>query len=104
MLVFGMKFEGWRKAVRKSGRWFQGVKKAAELFMRNRHETERRKTADRRAKAGAASSTVGISKLPGGGGRGRRRRKGIMGGGDGGKGGRGASCPRGCGLGLAIIV
>ena len=40
------------------------------MFMRNWHETERRKAAERRAKAAAAPSTVGISKWPGGGGRG----------------------------------
>ena len=37
--------------------------------MRNGHETERRKAAERRAKAAAAPSTVGISKRPGGGGQ-----------------------------------
>ena len=36
--------------------------------MRNWHETERHKAAERRAKAAAAPSTVGISKRPGGGG------------------------------------
>ena len=38
--------------------------------MRNWHEAERRSAAERRAKAAAARSTVGISKRPGGGGRG----------------------------------
>ena len=70
MSVFGMKFEGWRKAAQKAGRWFRRVEEGAELFMRNWHETERRKAAERRARAAAASSTVGISKRPGGGGRG----------------------------------
>ena len=71
MSVFGMKFEGWRKAAQKAGRWFRRVEEGAELFiMRNWHETERRKAAERRAKAAAAPSTVGISKQPGGGGRG----------------------------------
>ena len=61
-----------------------------ELFMRNWHETERRKAAERRAKAAAAPSTVGISKRPGGGGRGGGG-EGTGGGGKGGggKGGRG---------------
>ena len=53
-----------------TGRWFRRVEEGAELFMRNWHETERRKAAERRAKAAAAPSTVGISKRPGGGGRG----------------------------------
>ena len=65
MSVFGMKLEGWRKAAQKAGRWFRRVEKGAE-FMRNWHETERRKAAERRAKAAAAPSTVGISKQPGG--------------------------------------
>ena len=75
--VFGMKFEGWRKAAQKAGRWFRRVEEGAE-FMRDWHETERRKAAERRAKAAAAPSTVGISMRPG----------------EGGRGGRGASCPR----------
>ena len=89
--VFGMKFEGWRKAAQKAGRWFRRVEKGAELFMQNWHETERRKAAERRAKAAAAPSTVGISEQPGGGGRGKGGR------GDGGKGGAGeggTACPR----------
>ena len=67
MSVFGMKIEGWRKAAQKAGRWFRRVQEGAELFMRNWHETERRKAAERRAKAAAAPSTVGISKRLGGG-------------------------------------
>ena len=73
MSVFKMKFEGWRKAVQKAGRWFRRVEEGAELFMRNWHETERRKAAERRAKAAAAPSTVSISKRPKGGGRGGKR-------------------------------
>ena len=73
MSVFGMKFEGWRKAAQKAGRWFRRVEEGAELFMRNGHETERRKAAERRAEAAAAPSTVSISKQPGGGGRGGGR-------------------------------
>ena len=83
MSVFGMKFEGWRKAAQKAGRWFRKVEERAELFMGNWHETERRKAAERRAKAAAAPSTVGISKWPGGG----RREGGGEGPGEGGKGG-----------------
>ena len=45
MSVFGMKLEGWRKAAQKAGRWFRRVEEGAELFMRNWHETERRKAA-----------------------------------------------------------
>ena len=44
--VFGMKFEGWRKAAQKAGRWFRRVEEGAELFMQNWHETERRKAAE----------------------------------------------------------
>ena len=70
MSVFGMEFEGWQKAAQKAGRWFRRVEEGAELFMRNRQETERHKAAERRAKAAAAPSTVGISKRPEGGGMG----------------------------------
>ena len=69
MAVFGITFEGWRKAAQKAGRWFRRVEEGAELFVRIRHETERRKAAERCAKAAAAPSTVGISKRPGGGAR-----------------------------------
>ena len=58
------------KTAQKAGRWFRRVEEGAELFMRNWHEKERRKAAERRAKAAAAPSTVGISKRPGRGGRG----------------------------------
>ena len=54
MSVFGMKFEGWRKAAQKAGRWFRRVEEGVELFMRNWHETERRKVAERRAKCSSA--------------------------------------------------
>ena len=37
MSVFGMKFEGWRKAAQKAGRWFRRVEEGAELFMRKWH-------------------------------------------------------------------
>ena len=84
MSVLRMKFEGCRKVAEKAGRWFRRVEEGAELFMRNWHETERRKAAERRAKAAAAPSTVGISKRSGGGGRG----------GGGGKGGRGGVMPK----------
>ena len=88
MSVFGMKFEGWRKAAQKAGRWFRRVEEGAELFMRNWYETERRKAAERRAKAAEAPSTVGISKRPGRGGRGGRGGggEGTGGGGEGGGG------------------
>ena len=32
--VFGMNFEGWRKAAQKAGRWFRRVEEGAEFFMR----------------------------------------------------------------------
>ena len=94
MSVFGMKFEGWRKAAKKAGRWFRRVEEGAELFMRKWHEAERRRAAQRHAKAAAVPSTVGISKRPGGGG-------GV---GEGGRGEGRASCPRDQSLGLGIIV
>ena len=44
--IFGTKFEEWRKASQKAGRWFRRVDEGAELFMRNWHETERRRAAE----------------------------------------------------------
>ena len=70
MSVFGTKFEGWRKDAQKAGRWFRWVEEGAESFMRNMHDAERCRAAERHAKAEAAPSTVGISKRPGGGGKG----------------------------------
>ena len=79
MSVIGMKFEGWRKASQKAGIWFRRVEEGAELSMRKWYdEKERRKAAERHAKATAAPFTVGISKRPG---------KGRRGGGGGGGGG-----------------
>ena len=46
MSVFEMRFEGWRKAAQKAGRWFRRVEEGAELFMRNWLEKERRKPAE----------------------------------------------------------
>ena len=93
MSVSGMKSEGWRKAAQKAIRWFRRVEEGAELFIRKWHETERRKAAERPAKAAAAPSTVGISKRPGGRGRrGGRKGGGGTGGGEGG--GRGVLMPQ----------
>ena len=66
--------------------------------MRKWHAAERRRAAERHAKAAAAPSTVGISKRPE---RLGERREGE--GGEGGRGG-GASYPRDSSIGLAIIV
>ena len=38
MSVFEMKFEGYRKAALKTGRWFRRVDEGAELSMQNWHE------------------------------------------------------------------
>ena len=32
--AFGIKFEGWREAAQKVGRWFRPVEEGAEFFMR----------------------------------------------------------------------
>ena len=100
MSVFGMKFEGWCKAAQKAGRWFRRVKEGAELFMRNWHETERRKAAERRAKARQRHPPLAYLSGRGegeGGGRGGDWGRGGGGRGKGRKGGGGegvASCPR----------
>ena len=72
MSVFGVKFEGWRKVAQKVGRWFRRVEERAELFMQKLHGADRRRAAERHAKAAAPASTVGISTRPGGGGLGGR--------------------------------
>ena len=59
--IFGMRFEGWQKAAQKDGIWLRRVEEEAGLFVRNWHEKERRQAAERRGKAAAALSTVGIS-------------------------------------------
>ena len=73
MSIFGMKFEGWRKAAQKAGRWFQRIEEGAGVFVRKWHEAGRHRAAERHAKAAAASFTVGISRRPGGGARGEAR-------------------------------
>ena len=67
MSVVGKKNrKGCRYAAQKAGRWCRRVEEGAELFMWNWYdETERRKTAERRAKAAASPSTIGISKRSG---------------------------------------
>ena len=70
MSVFGMKFKGWRNTAQKAGRWFRRVEEGAEFFMRKWHKAERRRAAERHATTAAATSTVGIPKRPGEGGRG----------------------------------
>ena len=82
MSAFGTKFEKWRKAAKKAGRLFRQADEGAELFIIQKwHKTERRKAAERRAKAAEAPSTVGISKRLGKGGRGGRGEGGMGGGG-----------------------
>ena len=54
MSVFGIKFEGSRKAAQKVGRWFRQVEGGVELFMRTWHETERRRAAERHKGRGSA--------------------------------------------------
>ena len=39
--AFAIKFEGWREATQKVGRWFQRVEEAVETFVRKWHEVAR---------------------------------------------------------------
>ena len=41
MKDLGIKFEGWREAAQKVGRWFRRVEEGAEVFMRKRHKGEK---------------------------------------------------------------
>ena len=54
MSVFGMKFEGWRKADQKAGRWFRRVEEGAEFFMRKWHGAERQTCGATRKGRGSA--------------------------------------------------
>ena len=85
MSVFGMKFEGWRKAAQKAGRWFRRVEEGTKLFMRNWHETERRKAAERRERLRQRHPP--LASLSG-----RGKGRGI--GGAGGRGGTGGVMPK----------
>ena len=60
-LVLGINFEGWPKAVQEVGRCSRRADQEAELFMLKCHETERRRAAERLAKAAKGPSTVSIS-------------------------------------------
>ena len=46
--AFGIKFEGWREAAPKVGRWFRRVEEGPEVFMRKWHKDEKEATAERR--------------------------------------------------------
>ena len=72
MSAFGIKFEGLRKAAQKAGRWFRRVEEGAESFMRQWHDAESCRAAERHAKAAAAPLTVGTC------GRGEGARGGVL--------------------------
>ena len=40
--AFDIKFEGWREAAQKVGRWFRRVEEGAEVFVRKWHKDEKR--------------------------------------------------------------
>ena len=48
--VFGIKFEGWREAAQKIGRWFRRVEEGAGVFMQKWHKDETEATAERHAR------------------------------------------------------
>ena len=52
--AIGMKFEGWRKAAQKAGKWFRRVEEGAESFMRKWHDAESCRTAVTRKGRGSA--------------------------------------------------
>ena len=111
MSVFGTKFEGWRKAAQKAGRWFRRVEEGAELFMRNwltRRDAELQSDAQRpRQRHPPSASLSGRGEGGGGDGGGGRGEGGKGGGGKGGEGcgaGEGGHRAQETGLGLVIIV
>ena len=79
ILVFGMKFEGWRNIALKAGSWFRRVE-ATESFMWKWHDTKRCRAAEQHAKAASAPSTSaslsGRGEGGGGGGRGEGEKRG----------------------------
>jgi len=57
--AFGIKFEGWREAAQKVGRWFRRVEEGAEVFMRKWHKDEKEATAERHRTVATATLTGG---------------------------------------------
>ena len=47
MTEFCTKFEGWRKAAQKAGRWVQQVEEGAEAFMQKSHHAKSCRAAER---------------------------------------------------------
>ena len=85
MSAFGMKFEGWRNAAHKAGRWFRRIEEGAESFMRKRHDADAELQSDTqrpRQRHPPLSFLSGRGEGGGGGGGTGERR------------GRGVSCPR----------
>ena len=59
--AFSIKFEGWRGAAQKAGRWFRRVEEGAEVFMRKWHEGEKAATAERHRTVASVTLTGGAS-------------------------------------------
>ena len=68
-----------KRCTQKNPRWLRRVEKGAESVMRKCLDTERCRAAEKKSKAAAAPSTVGISNRPGGGRRGGRGGRGMGG-------------------------
>ena len=59
--AFGIKFEGWREAAQKVGRWFRRVEEGAELFMRKWHKDGKEAKAERHRTVATTTLTGGAS-------------------------------------------
>ena len=49
MTEFGMNFDRWRQAARKTGRWFRRVEEGAEAFMQKQRDAENGREAEHHA-------------------------------------------------------
>ena len=59
--AFGIKFEGWREAGHKVGRWFRRVEEGTEVFMRKWRKDKKDATAERHRPVATATLTDGAN-------------------------------------------
>ena len=59
--AFGIKFEGWREAAQKVGRWLRRVEEGAEVSMRKWRKDDKEATTERHRTVTTATLTGGAS-------------------------------------------